>query len=101
MGLLKKMKEMALRQLLYRGLKRLWRRIDMDNLPELMKKKTTWAAMIGIVATVLAMVGQPELAAKAKEGAAAVATDGYLDDLKWLAAFVTAIMLRLGILKGK
>lgn len=101
MGLILKIKEFALRRVIYAALVRLRRRIVFENIPELLKKKTTWVALLGIVVTLLGAFGQQELADKAREGVEAVQSPGWTDDLKWLAMFATAIFMRLGILKGK
>ena len=74
--------------------------LDMDKIPDLLKSKTVWSALIGLVATILAGMGQGEVADSLQQGADAV-QGGLTETIKWVAAFASMIFLRLGVMKSK
>lgn len=99
MGGVRWLKRKALTWAIHRALVRLQERIVFENIHDLLKTKTFWGSVFGVAISIAIGLGQQDIADQLKEGAKVVATEGWMDDLRWMAAFATAIFLRLGVLK--
>ena len=89
---------------LKRGMKRLRRELGPDRSAEMLSwldgKKTYITAVMGALAVIAGALFGPEIEQGLQEGITAVESPGWADDVKWLAAFLSAIFLRRGIMKG-